>query len=133
MPKWATIKHPFRGDKSFRPDFKITTNLFCNFASVNKERKFQFNTKKRSGNKPSPFFCSWRTFQIRPKSQNFYSAKLTYNFAVIFPARELEGREPFEKACQTAVQTVAWVLNCDGVRTNSTYPLQFKTQTPYQR
>ena len=31
------------------------------------------------------------------------------------------------------VQTVALGKNCDGVRTNSTYPLQFFPETPYQR
>ena len=39
--------------------------------------------------------------------------------------RECEGREPFAKTCQTAVQTAALGKNCDGVRTKGTYPLQF--------
>ena len=32
-------------------------------------------------------------------------------------AGELEGREPLDRACQTAVQTVALGKNCDDVRT----------------
>ena len=116
MPKGATVKPPSRGDKPFRPDFKITTNLFCNFASVNKERKFQFNTKKRSGNKPSPFFVVGTRLNFAKKSQIF--CKIALQFCCnIFPRGSSRGESPSRKTRQTAIKTVAAIAYVQDFRT----------------
>ena len=90
--------------------------VFLNLVTVN--RKYytklavaRFGIVKKKGRCPLRRFAT----QITPIPR-IYS---------LIKSRELEGRDPLERACQTAVQTLALGKNCDGVRTKSTYPLQF--------